>query len=361
MMEGGEERPRERLLDVARAGTLYGMSLPERALRGMVGAASGLLRESARAAVPDAMKGSKLYEITVRKMLGFLVREVGGLDSVPADAGVNRGAPPAPAADLAAPADPAAPALAASPPRDYMVKKALGNALDIAGLAALHVSPLWVIAVASDVVLGVRTYLNALGDELRRTGVLPKDSSFEGVDGLLKALQNVSGTVADSLDTPPVTVRELEKMVKTLRRESTRIDLRRLLPEEELQRVWNGIHEAARVEGRTPFEVSNALAVMVYGQLLRVGKGAVGSVKVGFDLLHDNVFAYYFDSLAEMERKGYYQSLLDASGPYLAGLSHLFEPSRESYTEKVLKGKPLRALWRMLRGCCKRRSRSATG
>jgi len=133
---------------------------------------------------------------------------------------------------------------------------------------------------------------------------------------------------------------------------SKKVDLREMLPESEMNRLWNEIHEAARLEGRSVFEVSSALGMMVYNQLARVGHGAVGSVKVGFDLLNDNVLEYYASSLAEMHRKGYYQSILEASGPYLTGLALLFQPSRETYTEKVLKGKPFRALWGKIRGCC---------
>jgi hypothetical protein len=341
-----EPRPPGPALEAAQ-GALYAVSLPERALRAMVGTASGLLRESARAAVPDAMKGSKLYELTVRKMLGFLIRDVGGFEGVAAEkvAGSYLG-PAVEGTAVAAPVPEGS---------EFLVKKALGNALDIAGIATLHVSPLWVIAVFSDIVHGARTYLHALGEELRARGVIAKDAQFEGVDGLLKAIQTVSGAVADNLDTPPVTVSELEKMVKTLREESKKVDLRHLLPEQEVANLWSGIQEAARLEGRSPFEVSSAMAMMVYNQLLRVGQGAVSTVKVGFDILNDNVISYYLTSLAELSRKGYYQSLLEASGPYLRGLRHLFEPSRETYTEKVLKGKPLRALWQALRRWCARR------
>jgi len=159
----------------------------------------------------------------------------------------------------------------------------------------------------------------------------------------------MSGAVADGLDTPPVTAAELRKMVDTLRRESKKMDLRGLLPPEEMDRLWSGIHEAARIEGRSPFEISSALAMMVYGQIVRAGLGATGTVKVGLDLLQDNVVNYYLDSLAELSAKGLYQAVADASAPYLEGLRHLFEPSQETFTEKILKGKPFLALWRMLK------------
>ncbi len=359
------EPTEESLIETAQAAALYTASLPERTLRALVGAASGVLRESARAAVPDAMKRTKFYELTVRKMLGFLVKDVGGLEAAAA-----RGAGPTARADAAsgtaAAAAPAAgetgEAVPAPPPEgsEYVVKKAIGNAIDIAGLATLHLSPLWVIAAFSDVVLGARTYLNALGEELRARGVISPEEKFEGVDGLLKSIQKISGSVADNLDTPPVTTAELEKMVTGLREESKRVDLIHVLPEAELKRLWDEIHAAAKLEGRSPFEVSSAMGMMVFSQISRIGQGAYGTVKVGFDLVNDNILKYYVDSLAELRRKGFYQSIIDVSQPYMEGLGHLFQPSRESYTEQVLRGKPFRALWRKLRAWCRRKKKTGT-
>ncbi len=359
------EPTEESLLETAQAAALYTASLPERTLRAMVGAASGVLRESARAAVPDAMKRTKFYELTVRKMLGFLVKDVGGLEAAAArgaggsmPAGSISGVPGATGAAAAVPGIAAENAPAAVPEgSEFVVKKAIGNAIDIAGLATLHLSPLWVIAAFSDVVLGARTYLNALGEELRARGVISPEEKFEGVDGLLKSLQKLSGAVADNLDTPPVTVKELEKMVSSLREESKRVDLTRVLPEAELKRLWDEIHTAAKLEGRSPFEVSSAMGMMVFTQISRIGQGAYGTVKVGFDLVHDNILKYYVDSLGELRRKGFYQSIIDVSHPYMEGLGHLFQPSRESYTEQILKGKPFAALWRKLRAWCRRRRR----
>ena len=160
--------------------------------------------------------------------------------------------------------------------------------------------------------------------------------------------------MADHLDTPPVTLAELEKMVRSLREESGRVDLKALVPEERLDALWKEIGEAARTEGRSPFEISNALAVMAFSRISQIGKGAAGSVKVGIDILEENVLGYYFDSLAELHRRGYYGALADASGPYLAGIRVLFEPSNETYTEKVLTGKVFARIWARVKGWCGR-------
>ena len=303
---------------------LYGLSLPERVLRGMVGCASGVARETAELAVPDGMKSSRLYDMTVRKMLGFLVDDV---------AKFRAGAPDGDASGS-----------------DYVAKIAVGNVIDVAGLAVLHVSPLWVFAIVSDVTRGSKTYLNALAAELKEQGILEKSATIDSLDAILDNLEATSGLVAENLDTPPITLDELKTSVSKLREESQRVDLREAFPAEDLAAIWKEIETTAETENRSVLEVSNAIAMMTFSQITRVGRGAYSGVKVGFDLLNDNVFRYYSQAFEEIHSKGYYQSVLDAYEPYVDGLKHLFDEDTETTTEQVLKGRPIRWLGAKIRG-----------
>ena len=340
------------------SGVLYGASLPERLVRGMIGAASGILKESAEAVVPDAMKGSKLYELAVRKMLRRLVEDVGGLkaigpateESPAAGTGTTDRGTAAPGTDTAAPGtDTAAPGTGAGTADTSAAHLAVSSAVDIAGMTALHLSPLWVLAVVSDVALGARTYLQALVKELKTQGVIEGSAAVESVDDLLATLQQVSGTAADKLDTPPLTLKELRRSVDQLRSESKKVDLAKMLPTEEMDRLWREIQATATREGCSVFEVSSAMAMMALGRVAQAGKGAYGSVKVGFDLLNDNVLQYYADSLARIHEKGLYQTLAETYEPYLRCLRHLFEPSTSTYTEEMLTGRLFTRLWRWMR------------
>ncbi|MEM7235140.1 MAG: hypothetical protein AAF517_23380 [Planctomycetota bacterium] len=314
-----EAKEPESLVDRGVDAALYGLSLPERVARGMVGCASGVLKETAELAVPKAMKSSRMYDMTVQKMLGFLIDDVGKLKT-----GSQEG----------------------ETPDDYLAKKAVGNVVDVAGLAVLHVSPLWVLAIFSDVAQGTKTYVNALADELKREGIVEESATIESLDHLLTRLESTSGVLADRLDTPPITVEELKKSVEQLREESKRVDLKKAIPNEDLEAIWNEIKETANTENRTVLEVSNAVAMMTFNQVTRAGKGAVTSVKVGLDLVNDNVLSYYRGALSEIHEKGYYQSVLDAYEPYVNGLKHLFSDDTETTTEDVLRGRPFVRLWR---------------
>ncbi len=300
---------------------LYGLSLPERVARGMVGGTSAVLKETAELAVPDAMKKSRLYTMTVQKMLGFLVDDVGKLRSE-ADGGEKDGEGD-----------------------DYLAKKAVGNVIDIAGLAVFHMSPLWVLAIFSDATMGTKTYLNALSAELKEQGILEKSATIDSLDAMLDTLQETSGLLADDLDTPPLTLEKLKESVRKLREESKRVDLVKAFPKEDLAAIWNEIEKTAKTENRSILEVSNAVAMMTFSQVTRAGQAAVATVQVGFDLLDDNVLDYYSQAFKDIREKGYYESVMEAYEPYVQGLKHLFEKSTETTTEQVFKGTFFRSLW----------------
>ncbi len=302
--------------------------MPERLARAMIGTTSRTVRDAAKVVVPDAFKGGRLYDITVQKMLGFLADDVGRLkpsgdkDNPEADAKTTSGEDD-----------------------QFVVKKAVGNVIDIAGLSVMHVSPLWVIAIFSDVALGARSYLNALVDELRQQGVIDESDTIENVDGLLDALQKTSGTLADGLDTPPVTVDQLRAMVAQLREQSQTTDLASLVPIKDIERVWNEIQDTVRLEGRSLFEVSNAVAMMTFTQMVRAGKTAHGAAKVALDLIDDNFIDYYATAFRRIHEKGYYESVLESYDAFVDDLRHLFDASAETTTEKVVRGRWLQRLW----------------
>ena len=64
--------------DVAR----YLASLPERTARAAVAVAGGAVRETAEVALPRVVRGSRLYQATVARLLRILVEGVGGVHGV---------------------------------------------------------------------------------------------------------------------------------------------------------------------------------------------------------------------------------------------------------------------------------------
>jgi len=106
---------------------LYGLSLPERAIRSTGALMGGTLRESSELLLPRAFRNSQSYRLFLQQMLDFVVEDIGGVQR-----------------------DKDAPASAAGVD-NFVAKKAVANFIDLASLVTVYMSPLLLLALLSDV------------------------------------------------------------------------------------------------------------------------------------------------------------------------------------------------------------------
>src|SRR5436853_3537542 len=108
----------------------YMLSLPERTMRSLAAIAGGTTNFLAETLFPDAVRDSTLYKVVIGDMQKFLTQRIA---QVPGDA--------------------AAASVGADSP-EFVQRKVVGSALETAGLFAMHLSPLWVFALAGDAAAG---------------------------------------------------------------------------------------------------------------------------------------------------------------------------------------------------------------
>ena len=293
---------------------LYTLSLPERAIRTTSGVAGGAIRESAALLVPQAFQDSKTYSILVAETLSFLCEDVGGVKS---DKGVEEQR----AVD------------------DFVARKTVGNFVEMAGLATLHVSPMMLLAVVSDVAYGSQTYLKELADELKREGVIDEDSTIDRAGDLLAAVSNASGVTASAFNTPPISVDGLQEMINQTKTAVGEIDPTKVLPQAEMERMWNDMQAIASEEHVSVFEVSSAMALHSLDQVANVGRGALSSTRAAGRLFDRHVIDHYRTALNDIEEKGYYATLSETSQPYVDAVWTNFSTDRSTITEDLLSGK----------------------
>jgi hypothetical protein len=104
--------------------TGYVCSLPERTLRSLSALAGGAVHEFGEVALPRRVRRSRLYESLVASTLRYLIERVGEVEG----AYPNRG----------------------SLPDDFLVRRAAGNLIEIAGIISFRASPVWVLAALAD-------------------------------------------------------------------------------------------------------------------------------------------------------------------------------------------------------------------
>ncbi len=299
---------------------LYGLSLPERTLRSASGLVGGALRESASLLVPQAFRSSKTYNVMIQQMLDFMAEDVGGVERSE---------------------DPDA------PPKieNYVARKAVGNFVEMAGWATLHLSPMMVLAVVSDVAYGSQAYLHELGDELKRQGVIDEDSTIDHVDDLFEAVASAARTTAGAFDTPPLSVSGVKQTIDQTRQAVQSIDPASVIPQAEVKRLWDEIHTTALSEGVNPFAVSSAMTVYSLDKIGDLGRGALSTVKAAGTLLDRHVFDHYGEALEDIRQKGIYASLAETSRPYIGAVWVNFSSEKATITEDLLSGKLIGQAW----------------
>lgn len=294
---------------------LYTLSLPERALRTTTGVAGGAIRESAALLVPQAFQDSKTYSILVGETLKFLTEDVGGV------AAGQQADSDEPAID------------------DFVARKTVGNFVEMAGLATLHVSPMMLLAVVSDVAYGSQTYLNELTSELKREGVIHPDTTIDHTSDLLAAVSKASGVAAAAFNTPPISVDGLREMIEQTKSAVAEIDPTQVLPQAEVERMWNEMQAIATHEEVSLFEVSSAMALHSLDRVASIGRGALSSTRAAGRLFDRHVIDHYRTALRDIESQGYYATLAETSQPYVDAVWHNFSTDKTTITEDLLSGK----------------------
>jgi hypothetical protein len=270
----------------------YVISLPERMTRAAIAVVAGAVYETSNVALPRALRKSKLYQVTVDRLLRILIEWVGDVRDVYQDE--------------------------ETPVQELAARKFTGNVLEVASIFAVGFSPLWVLAAASDVMGGSKAYLRALVAELEAAGHLPRDTDVASYEDLLSRLETGSGVLADAIDVPPMSLREARASLDALRRQASDLP-----PAEELATLFREMQATAGREGRSLTDVSAALGL--------------AAAKAGVEMGNVHIFDFYRDALGAIREEGLLRFLRRVAKPYVSRAGSHFDPNATTYTDRFLR------------------------
>jgi hypothetical protein len=271
--------------------TRYLVSLPERIVRAVAASVGGLIYETTAVLLPGWLRRSRLYQAIVAASLRIMVELVGGVTGVlpPDDVGVE----------------------------ELAVRKAAGSVIELASFVAVGWSPLWLLAATADLTGGTRTYLRVLVSELRRDGVLSEDAEFTSVEEFLDSLEGTSGLMAETVDVPPLSVRDMRSSWQALQQ-----NVAELPDASRLANIYAQLQQVARQEGRPLWSVSSLIAA--------------GAVRAGVQMGHTYIFDYYYDALRTITTDGLPAYARHVAKPYFVVAVGHFDPKRVTLTERLL-------------------------
>jgi hypothetical protein len=203
------------------------------------------------------------------------------------------------------------------PVQELLVRKTVGNVVELSSFVAVGWSPVWLLAGASDLVGGTKVYLRTLVGELRGAGVLAPDANVASFEELLTVLEGASGALADTVDVPPLNVSSLRTSWHELQRQVAD------LPDAAtLEKIFAELQLAARQEDRSILEISSMVAL--------------GAVRSGVSLGNVHIFEYYRRALRTILEEGLLSYLRRTSTPYLRRAASHFDPRSSTYSERLL-------------------------
>lgn len=292
----------------------YVLSVPERTVRSLSALGGGLLLEASRLALPASVRDAALYRATAGVGLRFLIEQVGGVYGI------------YPRRDPLA--------------RRFVRRYAVGTSIELAGIATLYLSPVWVLAALGDATRVGKSLFSQVGDALKEEGLLDANARFETMEQLLDGIERTSTHLALSVNMPPLDVPGLRREWEQFRANLATFPRTRLPDGADVERAWNRLRTTSGKLNQPVFAVSAAMGMSAFSSVpshlqwlsrsVLVGARTTGRVVGGVFLKH------YAAASAEVTRTGLTAYCAAHSRPYLLAAIRNFLPEKKSSTEKLL-------------------------
>jgi len=291
----------------------YVCSLPERLVRSLSALAGGTVQEIGEVVLPARVRRSRLYQSLVGYTVRFFIEQLGEVEG----------------------AYPKGDAL----PDDFVMRMAAGNVIGIAGLVAFRASPVWVLAALADVAGAGRDLVNEIAVALEKDGLLETGHRFETVDQLLDGLERTSGSLAETVNAPPLDVAGLRHEWAKLRSAASQLTSVGLPSPERLWTEWHELQREAAAQGRSVWELSSVMALTTLRELpanaLWLSNVTLTGLRRTGAVLGLGLLDHYRGTLKEIHQTGYLRYWLREFSPYVRGAARQFSPARRSATERL--------------------------
>ena len=292
----------------------YLLSLPERVIRSALGFSAGLLREIGEVVVPRTVRRSQLYKSLVDTTLHYVIEQVGSVKGVyPAEEPQTQ---------------------------DFLARRGVGHAIELLGIAAFRISPVWVFAALADLSGLGRRLIPEIADALREEGLLDKEAHFETVDQLLDGLEKTSSHLAQTINAPPLDVARLRKEWTEIRSQARELKPVDLPSAKDISSRWEELKQEAARQGRSTFATSSVMAISAVRALPNRARWLSSSTRAGAArtgrLFYATILEDYSHTLSELREVGYVTYAKRQLSPYLRACVDQFSRHQRSMTERVI-------------------------
>jgi hypothetical protein len=291
----------------------YALSLPERTVRSLAAVVGGVSVLLTNTLFPESLRETTTYNVFVGNLENFIVEKI---------AQVQRDRP----------------TLSDMPVTDdYIQRKVVGSAFEAAGLLTLRFSPVWVFAIAGDVVGGSKIFLDRLVAELKRNNIIAEEVHINNLTDLLEAMQNASSKSVTLIDAPPLSRAELSQLSYEIIGSYQQVfaGTTNLLP--RMENIWGRMRYFS---ARQHLSLERLAGVMTLDVANLVGKSVDAAFtvgEVGGGLFGEKILESYVVILNKIASDGLEAYLDERLAPFMTAAFGHFHPGKKSWTEALLR------------------------
>jgi hypothetical protein len=288
----------------------YIASLPERTIRSVVTATTGVTSLATKLLVPKFIKESATYRVTFGMLQQFLIQKVAEVEVEEKEFEVKD---------------------------QYMIRKTAGSVIEGIGLISVRFSPVWMLAIVSDVTGGSRTYLNRLITDLKKNKLIEEAANYDSIYALLDGINASSRMGVEAIDMPPITLEEFTefKNSMTTNLKDNVNQSKKLM--KDLEEVWSKMHQVGKKENISINKLSGAMTLDVLKKVSVKGYELTkSSTSTTFDILNEFIIKSYKESIDEVTKQGRKKYFGDHMRPFVKQLNSHFSKDHKTLTEKIL-------------------------
>ncbi|MDD9888984.1 MAG: hypothetical protein OXU66_07170 [Gammaproteobacteria bacterium] len=286
------------------------LSIPERSARALSALVGGSTLLLSKTLIPSAIKSTASYKFTLGMFQTFLIRNLAGVNNVSHEMELKD---------------------------NFIHRKMLGTSLEAAGLLTMHLSPVWVFAIASDAAKGGQVFLQRLVHYLKENEVISKDSNPASLEQILQSIEEMGRQGATAIDTPPLSKVEIVELADELRASTSNLagNSANLIP--RFESIWDQISQVAKKENLSMEQVLGMLSVHA-GSIAETGIGTAGAVgKTGYTILDEVLLNDYKNTLADITEDGALAYMKNNMQPYVENAQSHFDFKQETWTQRWFK------------------------
>jgi hypothetical protein len=216
----------------------------------------------------------------------------------------------------------------------------VGHVIELLGIAAFRVSPVWVFAALADLSGAGRRLIPEIADALKQEGLLDREAQFESVDQLLDGLEKTSSHLAQTIYVPPLDVARLRSEWTEMRSQARGLKPVDLPSLRDIGGGWEALKLEAARQGRSIFATSSLLALAAARALPARARWFSSSARVGAartgKLFYATILEDYSHTLSELREAGYVSYARRQLSPYLRACVEQFSRRQQSLTERIV-------------------------